>query len=62
MSITELDMTIKRIEWSYNTIELQAIRAELINKLRTDEISMGIYKGLVKDISSSFSGRCCKNK
>ena len=50
MSISELDLTIQEIKWSYSISKLQGIRASLIAKLRSNEISKGIYDGLNKDI------------
>ena len=50
MSISELDLTIHEIKWSYSISKLQGIRARLIGMLRNDEISTTIYKGLNQDI------------
>ena len=50
MSITELDLTIHKIQWSYSTIELQGIRSMLKSMLDRAEITWSMYKGLNNDI------------
>ena len=50
MSITELDLTIKEIEWTYDLRNLTAIRAKLQGMLKRGQISHGIYHGLNKDL------------
>jgi len=50
MSITELDLNIRSIATTYNTITLQGLRAKFIGMLNNGQISMTIYHGLNKDI------------
>jgi len=50
MSITELDLNIREIANTYDTITLQGIRARLIGLVERGSLSMGIYRGLNKDI------------
>ncbi len=52
MSITELDINLREIATTYDTITLTGLRAKFIGMLKSNDISITIYQGLNRDIRS----------
>lgn len=50
MTIKSLDIYCKEISRANNTIYLSAIRAKLQGLLKANDISLGLYNGLNRDI------------
>ena len=50
MSITELDLFVQEIHWTYDTLNLTALRAKFQGMMKKGHITLGLYKGLNREI------------
>ena len=52
MSVTEFDLFVQEIAWTYSRNNLQALRVKFRGMLNKGHLSMGLYKGLNREIRS----------